>query len=193
MKKHYFFISAIIIFGVLSLKGQAVSFTTPQTLKSFLPAIEGLRLGLKDLATWTLIEKQKFPMAMRTYYKNNQKIIIKIVDAHYEPTAYRDYYFYVDLGKNRGGKNDVFSAIISGGEKVYIHQKVKQRLFSGVALVGNRYIVTVNVSPAKDVSLLASVMDQINFTRLAETNNPVKYRKMDFRIKSEPRERMMEQ
>lgn len=193
MKKHYFLISAIIIFGVLSLKGQAVSFTAPQTLKSFLPTIEGLRLGLKDLATWTLIEKQKFPMAMRTYYKNNQKIIIKIVDAHYEPIAYRDYYFYVDLGKNRGGKNDVFSAIISGGEKVYIHQKVKQRLFSGVALVGNRYIVTVNVSPAKDVSLLASVMDQINFTRLAETNNPVKYRKMDFRIKSEPRERMMEE
>jgi len=184
MKKTSIVFGIIFIFAaILLLFGQSVSYTNPDTLKNFLPTFKGFRLGIKDLATWTQIEKDKFPMVLRTYYKNNQKVIIKIMDAHYEPLAYRDYYFYVDLKEKEGGKTDRFSMIKINGENIYIHQKLKQNIVRGIGLIGNRYIVEVAVSPAEDTSLLAEVMEKINFSQLAEINNPVGFRKMDFRIK----------
>jgi hypothetical protein len=184
MKKNAMILGIVLVFvPVLHIFGQSVSYTNPNVLKNFLPTIKGFRLGMKDLATWTQIEKDKFPMVLRTYYKNNQKVIIKIIDAHYEPLAYRDYYFYVDLKEKEGGKTDRFSMIKINGENIYIHQKLKQNIVRGIGLIGNRYIVEVAVSPAEDTSLLAEVMEKINFSQLAETNNPVGFRKMDFRIK----------
>jgi hypothetical protein len=184
MKKTSIVLGIIIIFtAILQIFGQSVSYTNPETLKNFLPAIKEFRLGMKDLATWTQVGTGKFPMVLRTYYKNTQKVIIKIIDAHYEPPAYNDYYFYVDLKEKEGGKTDRFSMIRINGENIYIHQKLRQKIVRGIGLIGNRYIVEVAVSPAEDTILLAKVMERIDFSRLAETNNPSSFRKMDFRVK----------
>jgi hypothetical protein len=184
MKKTSIVLGIIFIFtAILPLFGQSVSYTNPDTLKNFLPTIKGFRLGIKDLATWMQVDTGKFPMVLRTYYKNTQKVIIKIMDAHYEPLAYKDYYFYVDLKEKEGGKTDRFSLIRISGENIYIHQKLRQKIVRGIGLIGNRYIVEVAVSPAEDTSLLAEVMEKINFSKLAETNNPVRFREVDFRIK----------
>jgi hypothetical protein len=184
MKRKYILPAVFLIFsGVFILNAQTVSYTSPETLKSFLPTIKEFRLGLKDMATWSFIQEKKFPLALRTYYKNNQKIIIKITDAHYEPVAYRNYYFYVDLGNNKGGKNDKFSLFKINEITVYVHNKVQQKIMRGIALIGNRYIVEVAVSPAKDTVMLENVMKRIDFSSLAETNNPSLYRKQDFREK----------
>jgi hypothetical protein len=184
MKKTSIVLGIIFVAAaILPLFGQSVSYTNPDILKNFLPTIKGFRLGMKDLATWVQIEKDKFPIVLRTYYKNNQKVIIKIMDAHYEPLAYRDYYFYADLKEKEGGQTDRFSMIRINGENIYIHQKLKQKIVRGIGLIGNRYIVEVAVSPAEDTNLLAEVMEKINFPKLSEINNPVIFRKKDFRIK----------
>ena len=183
--KSILLVSFLIFSGWFIVNAQSVSYTNPETLKSFLPTIKEFRLGLKDMATWTFIQDKKFPFTMRTYYKNNQKVIIKITDAHYEPIAYRNYYFYADMRNNPGGKNDKFSSFIINDIKVYVHNKVQQKIIRGIVLIGNRYIVEAAISPAKDTVLLAEVMKRIDFQRLSETNNPVMYSKMDFREKTD--------
>lgn len=188
----------LLLASFLALSGVCIiyaqpSFTSPETLRSYLPTIKEFRLGLKDLATWTVIQDKKFSFAMRTYYKSSQKVIIKITDAHYEPIAYRNYYFYADMRNNPGGKNDKFSSFKINDITIYVHGKPLQKIIRGMALIGNRYIVEVAISPAKDTVLLMDVLKRFDFSRLAEANNPATYRKMDFREKVDRSDRPHEE
>lgn len=188
MRKKVIFLSAVsIIFSMLPIFGQEVPYTNPNELKSFLPTLKGFRLGMKDLATWAQIGNRKFPMVLRTYFKYGQKVIIKITDAHYEPVAYKDYYFYVDIHGKSVAKTEKFFMIRIKGENVYVHQKVKMGIVSGTVLIGNRYFVEVVVNRTQDTDLMAKVMEQIDFQRLAAFNNPARFRNMDFREKHEGR------
>lgn len=184
-KKVIILVAVSIIFSMLPVFGQEVSYSNPNELKNFLPTLKGFRLGMKDLVTWSQIGNRKFPMVLRTYFKNSQKVIIKITDAHYEPVAYRDYYFYVDIHGKNVAKTEKFFIIRINGENVYVHQKMKMGIISGTALIGNRYLVEVVVNRTQNTDLMAKVMEQIDFQRLAAFNNPARFRNIDFREKHE--------
>jgi|GEM_PF-5386685 len=186
MKRFSVVLAFAVLFSTsvfLSAGSAAPGYTSTKTLQKFLPKVEGASVSSKDVLTKVQIGKNNFPMAMRMLRIGGQRIVVKIIDAHYEPIAYKDYYFYAEGIKEADPESDKFTSIKVNNQDVYIHQKVRDKSMKGITLVGNRYIVEVVANPSKDVEDIAAIMAGINFTRLANTNNPKKYRKGDYRIK----------